>query len=145
MLDKYRRIIPELNLEQLALLKAGRLAWSSGKIADHLNIPEAMLTVDSVSSPSNSAAFASKVTEMVDVISAPNRPTTVCFDSLTALLQYLDKSSLLKLVHVIIRELKSRNVTAHFHIDAKGVDQEVLREIQSSFDRIIDTTGKLQR
>lgn len=68
--------------------------------------------------------------------------TVVCFDSLTALLQYDDLEHAYKFLHVLVGLLKSIDAVAHFHLDPEACDPQTVAILRSLFDRVVEVPGE---
>ncbi|WP_336001480.1 DUF7504 family protein [Halorientalis halophila] len=58
----------------------------------------------------------------------------VCFDSLTALLQYVDLETAYEFLHALTGKLYSAGAVTHFHIDPNAHDQQTIDTLLSLFD-----------
>lgn len=65
------------------------------------------------------------------------RPTFLCFDSLTTLLQYTDVRTLFRFLHVVTNRLRGIGAFGHFHIDPTAHDQQTVSQLVPLFDAVI--------
>ncbi|MFB6180230.1 MAG: hypothetical protein ABEI77_10970 [Halorientalis sp.] len=67
----------------------------------------------------------------------------LCFDSLTALLQYADLKRAFRFLHVVTGRVKSANGVGHYHLDPDAHDEQTLATIKGLFDAVVevDETG----
>lgn len=61
----------------------------------------------------------------------------VCFDSLSALLEYTSPAVVFQFCHVLTKRLESVDATAHFHLDPDRHDDETVATFQSIFDDVV--------
>lgn len=62
----------------------------------------------------------------------------LCFDSLTALLQYADLKQAFRFLHIVTGRVKSANGVGHYHLDPAAHDQQTLATIQGLFDAVVE-------
>jgi len=60
----------------------------------------------------------------------------LCFDSLTALLQYEDAKDIYRFLHIISTRLAGTDAVAHFHLDPMTQDEQTVSTLKSSFDAV---------
>lgn len=60
--------------------------------------------------------------------------TTVCFDSLTSLLQYVDLETTYEFLHAVTGQVHAAGARAHFHLDPNAHDEQTVAGITSLFD-----------
>ncbi|MFD1587864.1 hypothetical protein ACFR9U_12810 [Halorientalis brevis] len=74
---------------------------------------------------------------------AVDRPR-LCFDSLTALLQYADLKRAFRFLHVVTGRVKSAHGVGHYHLDPDAHDEQTLATIKGLFDAVVevDETGE---
>jgi hypothetical protein len=94
--------------------------------------------VQSISNPSDLTGIGIKVGEF---ISGRDGPIAVCFDSLTALLQYVDLETAYEFLHALTGQLYSADAVSHFHIDPSAHDEQTIDTILSLFDAMIHLGG----
>jgi hypothetical protein len=96
------------------------------------------VTVQTVSSPSDLTGLGIEIGE---TLSAWDGELAVCFDSLTALLQYVDVETVYEFLHTITGQLYAADATAHFHIDPTAHDDQTVSSITSLFDAVVSVGG----
>jgi hypothetical protein len=62
----------------------------------------------------------------------------VCLGSLTTLLQYVDRETAFKFLHVTLSRLDSADAVAHGHLDPVAVDAETVATLSSLFDSVLE-------
>jgi len=99
------------------------------------------LTVDHVSSPENLTRLGIRSTNRLETLSnGLEREVVACFDSLTALLQYVDVDKTFRFLHVLLDQFASAGVKSHFHMDPNAHDRETIETFKTEFDRVWDPT-----
>jgi hypothetical protein len=69
----------------------------------------------------------------------------VCFDSITALLQFIDLENAYKFLHMLTGKLHAADAYAHFHVDPEAHETQAIRQLQTTFDDRIDVTHAEQK
>lgn len=69
--------------------------------------------------------------------------TVFCFDSLTALLQYVDVDRAYRFLHALVERLWSADAHAHFHMDPAAHDPETVATFAALFDAVVATDREL--
>jgi hypothetical protein len=62
---------------------------------------------------------------------------TVCFDSLTDLLQYSDTQTVFRFLRIATRRLELVDANAHFHLDPSAHDEQTVATLRSAFDAVV--------
>jgi hypothetical protein len=72
-------------------------------------------------------------------------PTAVCFDSVTALLQYADVQSVFRFLHAVTGRVSSTDAVAHYHLDPAAHDEQTVATVRTLFDAVAeaDAAGDL--
>ncbi|MUV85669.1 hypothetical protein GJ631_03515 [Natronomonas sp. CBA1123] len=65
--------------------------------------------------------------------------TAVCFDSLTAMLQYADRERAFQFLHALGERCASAEATAHFHLDPEAADETTTAALSTLVDVVVDT------
>lgn len=66
--------------------------------------------------------------------------TSVCFDSLTAMLQYADSERAFQFLHALGERCATAETTAHFHLDFESADETTHAALSTLMDAIVDPT-----
>jgi hypothetical protein len=67
-----------------------------------------------------------------------DRPTMVCFHSLTSILQYISTKQLFQFIHLLQNRLRSYDAVVHYHIDPSVHDKMTLSQIKPLLDHVIE-------
>lgn len=68
----------------------------------------------------------------------PDGPATLCFDSLTALLQYAAVDEAYRLLHPLVERLHAASVVGHFHVDPVALEDQDLTALTGLFDAVVE-------
>jgi hypothetical protein len=83
--------------------------------------------------------------EIGQFLSEWNPPVTVCFDSLTAMLQYVDFETAYEFLHTVTGQIHAADARAHFHIDPGAHDEQHVAAITALFDATVTAdTGEVR-
>jgi hypothetical protein len=91
-------------------------------------------TVETVSSASDLTGVS---IELAELLADWAGQLVVCFDSVTAMLQYVDFETAFEFIHTVTGQLYAANARAHFHIDPTAHDEETVAAIASLFDATV--------
>jgi len=101
-------------------------------IGDVRNQPsDAFDALETVNSPTDLTGVGIAVTEL---LSGTNGSTAVCFDSVTALLQYVDLDTAFEFLHVFVGRLHRHGAIGHFHMDPGAHDDKLVAQVASLVD-----------
>ncbi|MFB6211326.1 MAG: hypothetical protein ABEI76_07300, partial [Halobacteriales archaeon] len=67
-----------------------------------------------------------------------SRPVTVCFHSLTSLLQFVEEDIAFRFIHTLNGVIESHNGSIHYHIDSNAHSPEVMGTFRPLFDTVVD-------
>jgi hypothetical protein len=59
---------------------------------------------------------------------------TLCFDSLSILMQYADTERVFRFLHVLTNRLTELGASAHFHLDPAAHDERTVAQLAQAFD-----------
>jgi hypothetical protein len=98
-------------------------------------VDRADAVTQNVSSPSDLTGLGIQIGQ---VLSEWDAPVAVCFDSLTAMLQYVDFETAYEFLHAITGQFHAAGARAHFHIDPEAHDPTQVDGITSLMDARVD-------
>ena len=87
-----------------------------------------------VSTPSDLTGLGIEIADFVDAWPAP---VTVCFDSLTAMLQYVDFETAYEFLHTLTGQFDAADARAHFHVDPGAHDAQTVAALTSLVDAAV--------
>jgi hypothetical protein len=91
-------------------------------------------TVERVSNPSDLTGLGIVIGRF---ISSWEGDPVVCFDSVTATLQYVDVETAYEFLHTITGQLYAAAARAHFHVDPTAHDSQTVDALASLFDAAV--------
>lgn len=94
-------------------------------------ITDESVTVDAVSTRSDLTALGIKLSRF---LSAADGQITICFDSLTSLLQHVDPDAAYEFLHTVTRQCYAEGGQIHFHLDPSTVGEQTVAAITSLCD-----------
>ena len=96
-------------------------------------------TIESVSSASDLTGLGIEIGQF---LSEWQPPVSICFDSLTSMLQYVEFQTAYEFVHVITGQIHAAGATSHFHIDPRAHDETHVAGLTSLFDAKVSFDGE---
>jgi hypothetical protein len=91
--------------------------------------------IESVSSASDLTGLGIEIGEF---LSAWEGNVVVCFDSLTAMLQYVEVETAYEFLHAVTGQLYAADARAHFHVGPNAHDRQTVDSITSLFDAVVE-------
>lgn len=104
----------------------------------HRETSETAATVEVVATPEDVTALGIKLSRL---LSATDGDLAVCFDAVTAMLQYVDAETAYTFVHAIATQLYAAGARAHFHLDPAAHDRSTVDLFASLCDAVVDVGG----
>lgn len=120
---------PDECLSACPTADADRVVLSAGGSAADPPAPD--VTVDTVSTPSDLTALGIKLSQF---LSTTEGEITVCFGSLTALLEHVDLETAFEFLHTVTRQCYDAGARIHFHVDPAAHDDATVATIASLCD-----------
>lgn len=109
----------------LAVIAVGDMATES---------PPDAVTVETVSTPDDLTGLGITLSQMLSA----RDDVVVCFDSLTVLLQYVDRETAYEFLNAVTGHLYAADASAHFHLDPTAHDRRTVDALASLFDAIAE-------
>jgi hypothetical protein len=96
--------------------------------------------VATVENPSDLTGIGIELSELLSTIAgaAGDEPLSVCFDSITSLLQYADLQRTFRFLHVVTGRIKTVGGVGHFHIDPAAHTDQELATLKGLFDAVVE-------
>lgn len=91
-----------------------------------------------VSEPTDLTGIGIKMSQCLSAWESDDVPTSVCFDSVTTLLQFAGTRRAFRFLHVMTKRITSSDNLAHYHIDPSAHDEQTLATIESIFPEAIE-------
>lgn len=95
--------------------------------------------IETVSSPNDLTGLGIRITEFLADWEDNDNRTVVCFDSLTALLQYVELETAYEFLHILTGRMAALDAFAHFHMDPDAHDQQTIESISTLMDAVVRT------
>ena len=96
---------------------------------------------ETITSPNDLTGLGIRITEYLKRWQGNEARTVVCFDSLTALLQYVELETAYQFLHVLSGRFAAVGAFAHFHMDPTAHDDKTVETIVSLFDAVVELDG----
>lgn len=91
-----------------------------------------------ISEPSDLTGIGIKMSKCLSAWEDDDVPTSICFDSVTTLLQFAGTRRAFRFLHVMTKRITSSDNLAHYHIDPGAHDAQTLATIESIFPEAIE-------
>lgn len=92
--------------------------------------------VDAVASPGNLTDIGVTLTTLLEDHAERDRPTVLCFQSVTVLLQYSSLDEVYRFLHTLVGHVDGFGATSHFHLHADAHEEETVATLRPVFDRV---------
>ena len=102
------------------------------------SLPAANAPVETVNSPNDLTGLGIRITEFLTDWEDNDNQTVVCFDSLTALLQYVELETAYEFLHIITGRIAKTDAFAHFHMDPDAHDDQTVEIVTSLMDGVVE-------
>lgn len=97
--------------------------------------------IETVSKPNDLTGLGIRINEHLHRWDGNGFQTSVCFDSLTAMLQYVDIETTYEFLHILTGRFYEAGAVAHFHMDPGAHDEQTVERLVSLCDAVVDITG----
>lgn len=94
--------------------------------------------VRTVDDPSNLTRLGVELSNVLHDWADGDTDTALCFHSMTALLQYVDRKQAFRFLHVLSNHVRSVGATAHFHMDPAAHDETAIGTFASLVDATVE-------
>jgi len=84
--------------------------------------------------PNDLTGLGMELNNALTALSRTDNHVYVCFDSVTALLQFVDTESAYKFLHMFTGQLHKVDATAHFHMDPDAHETQTISRLKTTFD-----------
>lgn len=95
-------------------------------------------SIERVGTPSDLTGISIRVSEVLSEWHDGDAESVVCFDSVTALLQYVDVETAYEFLHVLTGRLHAFGAVGHFHLDPGAHPDMTVARIQTLFDAMVE-------
>jgi hypothetical protein len=84
--------------------------------------------------PNDLTGLGMELNNALTELSKTDNDVYVCFDSVTALLQFVDTESAYKFLHMFTGQLHKVDARAHFHMDPEAHETQTVSRLKTTFD-----------
>lgn len=95
-------------------------------------------SVETVANPGDFTRLGVAFTEALSDLSAAADAVAVCFDSLTALLQYADVGTVVRFLHVVAGRVSEAGGVGHYHVDPGAHQAQDLEALAGVVDAVAE-------
>ncbi|ODR79501.1 hypothetical protein BG842_12315 [Haladaptatus sp. W1] len=88
----------------------------------------------SLANPASLGRLETTIHLYLDEWAANDYPTILCFDSISAVLRHVDRTTAFRFLHSLTEFLRQRDIVAHFHLDPDQHDETTIAMLRSLFD-----------
>lgn len=99
------------------------------------------LAVHAVESPGNLTDLGVTLTRCLDDAADGPTHTTVCFDSVSVLLQHVDVRPAFRFLHTLLPKVAHVEATAHYHLTPALHDAQTANTIKTLFSTVVEADG----
>ncbi|WP_459191552.1 DUF7504 family protein [Halosimplex sp. J119] len=96
--------------------------------------------VERVTSPQNLTRLGVRITDCLDEWgeTAPDQQVSVCFQSVSTLLQYVELDKVYKFLDVLTERCRASGAVSHYHLDPHAHDDETTERLVGLFDGVFE-------
>lgn len=111
-----------------------RGAESTAGFDANSSVLDGRYAISGVRSPGDLTTLGIRISEQLDDMREAKGQLTVCFHSLTTLLQYVSVKPAFRFLHVLTSQFRNAGALAHFHLDPSAHDEQTLSTFAHLFD-----------
>lgn len=94
-----------------------------------------------VESPGNLTKIGVELNELLTSWTEDGARLTVCFESLTPLIQYSDVEKVYKFMHVFSNQVEASDARAHYHLDPNAHEASDVNLLMTTFDGVVEVNA----
>ncbi|WP_436926709.1 DUF7504 family protein [Halosimplex amylolyticum] len=97
-------------------------------------------TTERLASPRDLTKLGVKITDCLDrwTETAPEQQITVCFQSISTLLQYVTLDQVFKFLDVLTERCRAADAISHYHMDPLAHDNQTIERLTGLFDVVLE-------
>ncbi|WP_199174746.1 DUF7504 family protein [Halegenticoccus soli] len=125
----------------LGVVSVGETVRSTGAVAGETRADArrgAPGPIEAVANPNDLTGLGIAINEYLHGWEHNGNRTVVCFDSLTAMLQYVELETAYEFLHILAGRLYAADAVAHFHMDPGAHDTRAVESVASLCDAVVD-------
>lgn len=135
---------PDAADRQATVVVEEAVDWLAGRPRERVERaapPEMDVAVETVDSAGNLTDLGVTLVEALEARRAADAPTTLCFQSLTVLLQWSETDAVVRFLDTLLGHLEDAtsdgsDATAHFHLHEGAHDADTVDRLRPLFDRV---------
>lgn len=104
--------------------------------------PGSEIRVETVKNPGNLTKIGIVLSTYISEWAHEGDRIVLCFDSLTALLQFTDVKPVYRFIRELSSQLHNLDALAHYHLDPDAHDEQVVNRLMSLFDAVVEPDEK---
>ncbi len=137
-IERWQRTVgPELPA-QTAFVTTNETARSAAASADVNRALPGNMNLHSVSSPGDLTGLGMRISQQLSEWADGDEQIVVDFDSLTTLLEYAERRSVFKFMHVLKGRIEAVDAVAHYHMDPTAHDSGEVNTFKSLMDAVVE-------
>ncbi len=140
-LESWRRRHDDTQPNRLGVIDVGGSTRSATATSAAAPDPTSPVRIETIASPGNLTNLGIKISGFLQDWEPTDADPTICFHSLTTLLQYADLQRVFRFLHVLTGRVRAVGGTAHFHLDPGAHDPQVENTLMTLFDAAVRLEG----
>lgn len=121
----------------IAVGDTGRKALHQQPRFQHARTTTESLSLETVSSPADLTGLGITLTEYVTEFGDRQTDSTLCFQSITTLCEYVKIQRVFQFFHVFTTHVRSESIRAHYHMNPKAHDAKHVNALKALFDAVV--------
>jgi hypothetical protein len=137
-LDRWERTVGPERPAKTSFVTANEQTRSVAAGASGGSALPASMTIHTTPSPGDLTGLGMRISDQLGDWQADDNQIVVEFDSLTTLLEYSDRQSVFKFMHVLKGRVEAADALAHYHMDPAAHSTEELNTFKSLMDAVVE-------
>ena len=126
---------------QLGIVTFGSTLRSNGEAGPpEAELGDSDVRLRNVDSPGNLTKLGVELNQMLTDWAATAEDTTICFESLTSMIQYGDIEKVYRFLHVFSNQVRKTGATVHYHLDPTAHDATDVNLLKTTCDAVVEPT-----
>jgi len=120
--------------ESIGFVTAGDTMRSAAAAAGAVVSPAPTPTVRTAPHQGDLTGIGIETSALLSELGAQDRPASVCFHSLTTLLEHVDPRDVFRFLHILTGRIEEAGARAHYHVDTAAHDEQLFGTLDPLFD-----------
>ena len=133
-LESWRRHQGDATPNRLGVIDVGGSTRATAAASASAPGPTGPVRIETIGSPGNLTDLGIKINGFLQEWEADDAAPTICFHSLTTLLQYAELQRVFRFLHVLTGRVRAVDGLAHFHLDPGAHEPHVENTLMTLFD-----------